>query len=61
MEPIASFTVLRRAAESQQIRLNNHLSDSTEHTVENFYSMEDEVAVSQKILEGVQRLVKENG
>ena len=38
-------------AYSQKIRLHNHLSESTEHTEENFFSMPEEIAVTEQILD----------
>lgn len=33
-------------AYDQKVRLNNHLSESTEHTAENFYSLPEEIEVT---------------
>lgn len=38
-------------AYEQKIRLNNHLSESTEHTEENFFSMPEEISETKKILD----------
>jgi len=41
---------LLELASGQKIRLHNHLSESTEHTEENFFSMPEEIAVTKQIL-----------
>lgn len=38
-------------ANYQKIRLHNHLSESTDHTEENFFSMPEEIAVTKQILD----------